>query len=63
MTPITLTERGREIGVAQLHDAGPDFLWPILEMCFSNARTITRTNEGWFVDMSVARILDEPKED
>lgn len=55
MTPITLTERGRLIGIAKLHDAGADFLWPILEICFPDARTITRTNDGWFVDVEKPR--------
>jgi hypothetical protein len=60
MTPITLTERGRQIGVATLHDCGANFLWPILEICFPDARTITRTNEGWIVD--IEKPLAEPEE-
>jgi hypothetical protein len=53
-TPIKLTQAGRVIGTAQLHDAGDRFLWPILEMCFPDARTITRDNDGWTVEVEPA---------
>lgn len=54
MVLITLTERGQPTRTAQLHDCGDTFLWPILEMCFSNVRTITRSNEGWSVDLDAS---------
>jgi hypothetical protein len=51
MVPIILTKDGKVVGQAMLHDAGDKFLWPILEMCFPEARTITRDNEGWKVEL------------
>ncbi len=60
VTTITLTERGRPTRTAPLHDCGDAFLWPILEMCFPKARTITRSNEGWSVDLDAGPTIPEP---
>jgi hypothetical protein len=50
MTRIMLTRKGKNVGVAVLHDIR--WMWfDILELCYPKARSITRTNEGWSVEI------------
>lgn len=51
MTKITLTESGRYVGTAKLFDLSDAPLWEFLELMFPDARTITRSNAGWSVEI------------
>lgn len=51
-TPIKLTRAGKVIGKAELFDSGAIFMWIVLEIAFPEARTITRDNDGWTVEVS-----------
>jgi hypothetical protein len=59
MTRITVTENGRVIAHPELFDlpldCGPlPVAFNFLEMVFPEARSLTRTNEGWSVELGKA---------
>jgi hypothetical protein len=54
MIPVRVIDRrdGELCGTVQLFDLpDPSLVWTAIEICFPEARTITRDNQGWSVTL------------